>query len=35
VAAQAVEVSAYPDRYAQYKPVAHAILDQLTPARGR
>ncbi|MBA8808356.1 hypothetical protein [Promicromonospora sukumoe] len=34
-AAQAVEVSAYPYRYAQYKPVALAILDQLTPARGR
>jgi murein DD-endopeptidase MepM/ murein hydrolase activator NlpD len=29
-AAQAVEVSAFPDRYAQYEPVARAILDQLT-----
>lgn len=28
-AAQAVEVSAYPYRYAQYKPVALAILDRL------
>jgi hypothetical protein len=35
VAAQAVEVSAYPDRYAQYKPVAHAVLERLTPARDR
>lgn len=34
-AAQAVEVSAYPDRYAQYKPVAHAVLERLTPARDR
>lgn len=29
-AAQAVEVSAFPDRYAQYEPVAHAILERLT-----
>ncbi|WP_448074213.1 hypothetical protein [Georgenia yuyongxinii] len=29
-AAQAVEVSAYPDRYAGFEPVAHAILDALT-----
>ncbi|PUB20865.1 peptidase M23-like protein [Promicromonospora sp. AC04] len=29
-AAQAVEVSAYPDRYAQYEPVARAILEKLT-----
>ncbi|MEV0949080.1 M23 family metallopeptidase [Promicromonospora sp. NPDC050249] len=29
-AAQAVEVSAFPDRYAQYEPVARAILDKLT-----
>lgn len=29
-AAQAVEVSAYPDRYAAYEPVAWAILDALT-----
>ncbi|MEU2200593.1 M23 family metallopeptidase [Isoptericola sp. NPDC019482] len=29
-AAQAVEVSAFPDRYAAYEPVAEAILDALT-----
>jgi murein DD-endopeptidase MepM/ murein hydrolase activator NlpD len=29
-AAQAVEVSAYPDRYARFEPVAKAILDSLT-----
>ncbi|GAB2473338.1 hypothetical protein GCM10007967_30100 [Xylanimonas ulmi] len=29
-AAQAVEVSAYPDRYATFEPVAAAILDALT-----
>jgi cell wall-associated NlpC family hydrolase len=29
VAAQAVEVSAYPDRYAAYQPVAEAILDTI------
>lgn len=29
VAAQAVEVSAYPDRYAAYQPVAEAILNAL------
>ena len=29
VAAQAVEVSAYPDRYAAYEPVAVAILDAI------
>lgn len=29
VAAQAVEVSAYPDRYAAYEPVAEAILDKM------
>ncbi|MFI2364099.1 hypothetical protein [Promicromonospora sp. NPDC019610] len=34
-AAQAVEVSAYPDRYAQYKPVARAVLERLTPDRDR
>lgn len=28
-AAQAVEVSAYPDRYADYEPVAEAILDTI------
>lgn len=34
-AAQAVEVSAYPDRYQNYQPVAEAILTALTrPARG-
>ncbi|MGO1316495.1 MAG: M23 family metallopeptidase [Cellulomonadaceae bacterium] len=34
-AAQAVEVSAYPDRYARYEPVAEAILTALTtPAPG-
>lgn len=31
-AAQAVEVSAYPDRYAAYEPVAVAIVDALTAA---
>jgi murein DD-endopeptidase MepM/ murein hydrolase activator NlpD len=31
-AAQAVEVSAYPDRYRNYEPVAEAILDALTGA---
>lgn len=30
-AAQAVEVSAHPDRYAAYEPVAEAILGALTP----
>lgn len=42
-AAQAVEVSAYPDRYANYEPVADRILNTLTapgqttpiPASGR
>jgi murein DD-endopeptidase MepM/ murein hydrolase activator NlpD len=35
-AAQAVEVSAYPDRYQNYQPVAQAILDTLTrPATPR
>jgi murein DD-endopeptidase MepM/ murein hydrolase activator NlpD len=29
-AAQAVEVSAFPDRYAQYEPVARRILEELT-----
>ncbi|MFE7503861.1 M23 family metallopeptidase [Promicromonospora sp. NPDC057488] len=29
-AAQAVEVSAFPDRYAQYEPVARAIMERLT-----
>ena len=29
-AAQAVEVSAYPDRYARFEPVAEAILEALT-----
>jgi murein DD-endopeptidase MepM/ murein hydrolase activator NlpD len=37
-AAQAVEVSAHPDRYARFKPVAESILDTLTrgasPASG-
>ncbi|WP_423464214.1 M23 family metallopeptidase [Promicromonospora sp. MS192] len=33
-AAQAVEVSAFPDRYAQYEPVARAILEQLTTSPG-
>lgn len=32
-AAQAVEVSAYPDRYQNYEPVAKAILAALTRAR--
>ncbi|QAY64808.1 M23 family metallopeptidase [Xylanimonas allomyrinae] len=31
-AAQGVEVSAFPDRYARYEPVAEAILDALTTA---
>ena len=31
-AAQAVEVSAYPDRYATYEPVAETILDNLATA---
>lgn len=35
-AAQAVEVSAYPDRYRNYRPVAEAILAALTrPAGGQ
>ncbi|GAB3750458.1 metalloendopeptidase [Microbacterium sp. UMB0228] len=33
-AAQAVEVSAYPDRYRNYEPVAERILDALTGATG-
>ncbi|MFC8796999.1 M23 family metallopeptidase [Promicromonospora sp. NPDC057138] len=33
-AAQAVEVSAYPDRYAQYEPVARRILEKLTTSPG-
>ncbi len=33
-AAQAVEVSAYPDRYRNYEPVAEAILAALTGGRG-
>ena len=33
-AAQAVEVSAYPDRYQNYEPVARAILQALTPGGG-
>ena len=33
-AAQAVEVSAYPDRYQTYQPVAEAILTALTDHRG-
>ncbi|MHC9043326.1 M23 family metallopeptidase [Microbacterium saperdae] len=33
-AAQAVEVSAYPDRYRNYEPVARAILQALTPGGG-
>lgn len=33
-AAQAVEVSAYPDRYRNYEPVAEAILSALTSGRG-
>ncbi|MRG58797.1 peptidoglycan DD-metalloendopeptidase family protein [Agromyces sp. CFH 90414] len=32
-AAQAVEVSAFPDRYANYEPVAETILDALTKSR--
>jgi len=32
-AAQAVEVSAFPDRYARYEPVAESILAGLTTAR--
>lgn len=31
VAAQAVEVSAYPDRYARFEPVAEAILASIAP----
>ena len=34
-AAQAVEVSAYPDRYQNYQPVADAILAALTRQRGK
>lgn len=34
-AAQAVEVSAFPDRYREYEPVAEAILKALTRAGGR
>ncbi|MDO5644987.1 MAG: M23 family metallopeptidase [Dermabacter sp.] len=34
-AAQAVEVSAFPDRYRNYAPVAEAILDTLTRTGGR
>lgn len=33
-AAQAVEVSAFPDRYARYEPVAEAILGALTKRSG-
>lgn len=33
-AAQAVEVSAFPDRYANYQPTAQAIIDALAPGRG-
>jgi len=33
-AAQSVEVSAYPDRYQNYAPVADAIIDALTTAAG-
>lgn len=33
-AAQAVEVSAYPDRYQEYQPVADAIINALTASRG-
>ncbi len=33
-AAQAVEVSAYPDRYANFEPVAEAILGSLTSTAG-
>ncbi|GGM41313.1 hypothetical protein GCM10010102_41050 [Promicromonospora citrea] len=33
-AAQAVEVSAFPDRYAQHEPVARAILERLTTSPG-
>jgi len=33
-AAQSVEVSAYPDRYLNYQPVAEAILDALTTGAG-
>lgn len=33
-AAQAVEVSAFPDRYRNYEPVAEAILDALTGGTG-
>ena len=34
-AAQSVEVSAYPDRYSNYEPVAAAILTALTAAGGQ
>jgi len=34
-AAQAVEVSAYPDRYARFEPVAEQILDTLTSQTGQ
>ncbi|MGN6131175.1 MAG: M23 family metallopeptidase [Nocardioidaceae bacterium] len=34
VAAQAVEVSAYPDRYARFEPVAEAIFNELTTTAG-
>ena len=33
-AAQAVEVSAYPDRYREYEPVAETILDALSASGG-
>ncbi|KLO63187.1 metalloendopeptidase [Dermacoccus sp. PE3] len=33
-AAQAVEISAYPDRYRNYEPVAEAVLDALTGGAG-
>jgi murein DD-endopeptidase MepM/ murein hydrolase activator NlpD len=33
-AAQAVEVSAYPDRYARFEPVAEKIIEALTGGRG-
>jgi murein DD-endopeptidase MepM/ murein hydrolase activator NlpD len=35
VAAQSVEVSAYPDRYQNYQPVAEAILEALTASASR
>ncbi|ANJ27370.1 M23 family metallopeptidase [Agromyces aureus] len=34
-AAQAVEVSAFPDRYREYEPVAESILTELTRSGGR